>query len=141
MSRLRTAQGELWVNDTAVSENIVSWLRLLGTLAVLGALVLTAGCASAPARFPSATAQAHIGKSLFSLEMRWSTPARLHEVHGKHIATWRFNQYNYAGCNVTVHTDRSDVIREVTWTQGCGPKSRHKRPVKPPATKSPAAAG
>ncbi len=113
--------------------------RLLGTLAGLGALALLAGCATTPAHYPSATAEAHIGKSLFSLEMRWSTPARLHEVHGRRIATWRFDQYNYTGCSVTVHTDRTEVIREVTWTKGCGPIARPKPVVKPAAPHAPAA--
>ncbi len=96
--------------------------RALGALAALATLALVSACASAPPHYPSATAQAHIGKSLFNLEMRWSTPEGLHDVHGAHVATWRFNQYNYAGCSVTVHTDRRDIIRKVTWTKGCGPK-------------------
>ncbi len=131
------------MNDTAGSRRFgacrTHWL--LGRLGMLGALALISGCATVPAHYPSATAEAHIGKSLFSLEMRWSTPARLHEVRGRRIATWRFNQYNYAGCDVTVHTDRSEVIREVTWTKGCGPVAHHKPVPKPPTPSAPAAAG
>lgn len=91
-------------------------------LAALTAALLLAACASTPPHYPSQTAEARIGKPLFNLEMRWSTPAGLHEVNGAHVATWRFNQYNYAGCSVTVRTDREGIIQEVTWTKGCGPK-------------------
>ena len=109
------------------------WRRAvaLGMLGTVGALVCLAGCASTPPHYPSATAVARIGKPLFDLEMRWSTPAGLHEKHGVHVATWRFNQYNYAGCTVTVRTDRTDVIREVTWTKGCGPVAGDKAHSKP----------
>lgn len=95
-------------------------------LTLLVPLALLAACASTPPHYPSATAEAHIGKPLFDLEMRWSTPAGLHFVHGEHVATWKFSQYNYAGCSVTVHTDRHDVIQEVTWTKGCGPTGKKK---------------
>lgn len=98
-------------------------LRVLIVLAALASGLSCAGCASTPPHYPSQTAEAHIGKSLFKLEMRWSTPARLHDVKGTHVATWRFNQYNYDGCSVTVHTDHNDIIQEVTWTKGCGPKA------------------
>ena len=107
--------------------------RRAAALGMLGALVFLAGCASTPPHYPSATAVARIGKPLFNLEMRWSTPAGLHEKDGVHVATWRFNQYNYAGCTVTVRTDRADVIRKVTWTKGCGPvasEKGHKKPKK-----------
>ena len=131
------------MNDTARSRRFGSCLthRVLGRLGVLGGLALLSGCATIPAHYPSATAEAHLGKSLFSLEMRWSTPARLHDVHGRRIATWRFDQYNYAGCSVTVHTDRREVIREVTWTKGCGPIVPHKPGPKPPVPSAPAKAG
>ena len=107
--------------------------RLRQALAMLGSLALLAACASTPPHYPSATAQAHIGKPLFDLEMRWSTPSGLHVVDGARVATWRFNQYNYAGCRVTVRTDRHDVIRKVTWTTGCGPKAAKKTLTKAPA--------
>lgn len=92
--------------------------RMLSTLASLAVL---SACATTPPHYPATTAQARVGKPLFNLEMRWSTPTGLREVPGGRIATWRFNQYNYAGCSVSVHTDRDDVIRKVTWTKGCGP--------------------
>lgn len=108
-------------------------LRLRHALAMLGSLALLAACASTPPHYPSATAQAHIGKPLFALEMRWSTPSGLHQLDGGRVATWRFNQYNYAGCSVSVRTDRHDVIRKVTWTTGCGPKTAKKAAKKSPA--------
>lgn len=81
-----------------------------------------AGCASTPAHFPSDTAKGYIGKPVFDLEMHWSTPSSVGTKHGTRRATWRFDQYNLAGCTVTVETDASGVIRKVSWTQGCGPK-------------------
>lgn len=104
--------------------------RVRGTLVMLAPLAVLAACASTPPHYPSATAKARIGKPLFNLEMRWSTPSDLHGVNGGRLATWRFSQYNYAGCTVTVRTDRNDIIRKVTWTRGCGPKVAHARVAK-----------
>lgn len=100
--------------------------RLWRALACCALLGLLAGCASPPQHYPSATAEARIGKPLFNLEMRWSIPSGLHEVHGERVATWQFNQYNYAGCSVTVRTDRRDIIEGVSWTKGCGPEPKKK---------------
>lgn len=95
--------------------------KLVGALVVaLGAL---AACASTPPHYPSQTAQTYVGKTLFKLEMRWSVPSNIDPLNGGHTASWMFNQYNYAGCTVTVHTDSQDIIRSVSWTQGCGPKT------------------
>ena len=96
----------------------------------LAVLALTAGltaCASPPAHYPSQTAQHYVGKHLFDLEMRWSTPSSSHTATGGRVAKWNFDQYNYAGCSVTVHTDPADIIRSVSWTQGCGPKAKKKK--------------
>ncbi len=103
-----------------------------GALSVLVSLALLSACATTPPHYPATTAQARVGKPLFNLEMRWSTPNGLREVPGGRIATWRFNQYNYAGCSVSVHTDHEDIIRKVTWTTGCGPlPGKGAKPVKP----------
>ncbi len=99
--------------------------------------MLLAACASTPPHYPSQTAQRFIGKPLFSLEMHWSIPIALRHVHGGRRAIWKFNQYNYAGCRVTVQTDRQDIIRKVTWTTGCGPKAGAKKPHPPVAAKVP----
>jgi hypothetical protein len=112
----------------------------LGTLGTLSTLVLLGACASAPPHYPSAIAEKRIGKPLFNLEMRWSTPSGLRQEGEGRIATWRFNQYNYAGCNVEVRTDRHDIIRHVSWTTGCGPpppkrSSAPPHPAPPPAGK------
>lgn len=88
-------------------------------LAVASAL---AGCASAPKHYPSETASGYVGKPLLNLEMHWSTPWSLNGSGGSQTATWRFDQYNLAGCTVTVHTDANGIIRKVAWTVGCGPK-------------------
>ncbi|MHB1872584.1 MAG: hypothetical protein ACYCT1_17265 [Steroidobacteraceae bacterium] len=103
-------------------------------LSVLAPLAVLSACATTPPHYPATTAQARVGKPLFNLEMRWSTPNGLREVPGGRIATWRFNQYNYAGCSVSVHTDRDDIIRKVTWTKGCGPlPGKVIQPAKPAA--------
>lgn len=95
--------------------------RPLALLAFIGAL---AACASPPKHYPSQTAQTYVGKSLFALEMRWSTPSSADEVKGGREARWDFDQYNYAGCSVTVRTDRAGIIRKVSWTRGCGPQAK-----------------
>ncbi len=89
-----------------------------------------AACASAPPHYASQTAQRYVGKPLFALEMHWSAPSELRQRPFGQVATWQFDQYNYAGCRVTVRTDRADVIRRVSWTQGCGPPIA-KRPLHP----------
>ena len=101
--------------------------------------MLLAACASTPPHYPSQTAQRFIGKPLFSLEMHWSIPISLRRAHarGGRLAIWKFNQYNYAGCRVTVHTDRNDIIRKVTWTTGCGPAAGAKKPHPKVAAKEP----
>jgi hypothetical protein len=105
---------------------------LRDALSVLVPLAALSACASTPPHYPATTAQARVGKPLFNLEMRWSTPNGLREVPGGRIATWRFNQYNYAGCSVSVHTDHEDIIRKVTWTKGCGPlPGKPTKPTKP----------
>lgn len=107
---------------------------LPGALSVLVPLALLCACATTPPHYPATTAQARVGKPLFNLEMRWSTPNGLREVPGGHVATWRFNQYNYAGCSVSVHTDHEDIIRKVTWTKGCGPlPGKPGKPTRPAA--------
>ena len=114
-----------------------------GALGVPVLLALLSACATTPPHYPATMAQARVGKPLFNLEMRWSTPNGLREVPGGRIATWRFNQYNYAGCSVAVHTDREDIIRKVTWTKGCGPlpakPAKPATPVKPAKPAKPAA--
>ncbi len=81
-----------------------------------------AGCATPPQHFPSETASRYVGKALLSLEMHWSAPSGLSAAGDGQAATWQFDQYNLAGCTVTVHTDASGIIRKVVWTTGCGPK-------------------
>ena len=100
-------------------------VRLAASLALILAL---AGCATAPPHYPSQTAQRYVGKRLFDLEMRWSTPLDSSQSSSGRVAKWEFNQYNYAGCSVTVHTDAADIIRGVTWTRGCGPKGKKRAP-------------
>lgn len=90
-------------------------------LALAVALPL-AGCASPPKHYPSETAAGYVGKALLQLEMHWSTPESLNGSAAGQAATWRFDQYNLAGCAVTVHTDANGIIRKVAWTVGCGPK-------------------
>ncbi len=108
-------------------------LRLAG----LASAILLAACASTPPHYPSQTAQRFIGKPLFSLEMHWSIPIALRHAPAGRRAIWKFNQYNYAGCRVTVQTDRQDIIRKVTWTRGCGPKAGATKPHPPVAAKGP----
>jgi hypothetical protein len=75
-----------------------------------------------PERHPSAIAADYVGKPLLQLEMRWSEPWDITAAGDGKAATWRFDQFNLAGCSVTVHTDATGVIRNVSWTRGCGPK-------------------
>ena len=87
----------------------------------LAAALLT-GCATPPQHYPSQTAARYVGKPLSKLEFHWSVPWDQHSAGEGETATWLFNQYNLAGCTVTVHTDTTGIIRKVTWTQWCGPK-------------------
>lgn len=89
---------------------------------MLAIVLPLAGCATPPKHFPSATASGYLGKPLLALEMHWSAPSGLREAGDGRAATWSFDQYNLAGCTVTVHTDASGIIRKVAWTRGCGPK-------------------
>ena len=75
-----------------------------------------------PERHPSAIAADYVGKPLLQLESRWSEPWDLRADGTGKAATWRFDQFNLAGCSVTVHTDAGGIIRNLTWTPGCGPK-------------------
>jgi len=102
-----------------------------GLIPWLTVALVSAGCATPPKHYPSETATGFIGKRLLDLEMHWSAPWDLSgaEEEGQ-TATWRFDQYNLAGCTVTVHTDARGVIREVSWTRGCGPKGTGTEPVK-----------
>lgn len=97
--------------------------RLLLLLAI-GTLL--GGCAllddTPPKRLPSQIAAGYVGRPLLDLEMKWSEPWDLDASGGRQKATWRFDEYNFAGCTVTVHTDGTGVIRRIAWTQGCGPK-------------------
>lgn len=97
-----------------------------GLLLLLTIEPLLAGCAildkTPPSPYPSKTAAAYVGKPLIDLEMHWSTPSDLSTADGGQKATWLFNQFNLAGCTVTVHTDAAGVIRNIAWTRGCGPK-------------------
>lgn len=93
--------------------------RLLLSLTVA---LLPAACATPPAHFPSETAAKYVGKSLLDLEMHWSAPWAISTAGEGQSATWRFDQYNLAGCTVTVDTDAGGIIRKVVWTPGCGPK-------------------
>lgn len=97
------------------------WVRSLVCGALLALIGTVAACTTTPPHYPSHTAQTYVGKPLFDLEMRWSTPSRSDQVSGGHVARWDFDQYNYAGCSVTVHTDSQDIIRTISWTRGCGP--------------------
>ncbi len=124
------SQGGPWLKSTSCRALRLAWLA---------PAVLLAACASTPPHYPSQTAQRFIGKPLFSLEMHWSIPIALRHAHahGGRRAIWKFNQYNYAGCRVIVHTDRKDIIRKVTWTSGCGPAAGAKKPHRPVAVKTP----
>ena len=101
-----------------------------GLLLLLATELLTGGCATPPKHYPSQTATGYIGKRLLDLEMHWSAPWDLGAAGAGQRATWRFDQYNLAGCTVTVHTDASGIIRTVSWTQGCGPKGTGTAPPK-----------
>lgn len=96
---------------------------LLVSLAV--ALPL-AGCEmldrTPPEQHPSVIAARYLGKPLLDLEMRWSAPSDLGTAGDGQKATWKFDQFNLAGCSVTVHADGRGIIRRVNWTRGCGPK-------------------
>lgn len=100
---------------------IRSWL-----LSLLAIQPLLAGCEildnTPPARHPSVIAGSYVGKPLVQLETRWSEPWNLSTDGAGRTATWRFDQFNLAGCSVTVHTDGAGIIRDVEWTRGCGPK-------------------
>ena len=93
---------------------------------------LLAGCAmlddTPPERHPSAIAAGYVGKPLLQLEMRWSEPWDLSAAGDGQAATWRFDQFNLAGCSVTVQTDATGTIRNVRWTRGCGPKGTGTEP-------------
>jgi hypothetical protein len=93
-----------------------------GLFLYLTAALLAAGCATPPKHYPSQTAARYVGKPLDKLEDHWSAPWDLHSAGGGQAATWLFNQYNLAGCTVTVHTDAQGIIRKVAWTRWCGPK-------------------
>ena len=93
-----------------------------GSFVCLAAALLLAGCATPPKHYPSETAATYVGKPLADLEMHWSVPWNVDAAGNGQAATWLFNQYNLAGCTVTVHTNASGIIRTVAWTQGCGPK-------------------
>lgn len=97
-----------------------------GLLLLLALDLLLAGCAildkTPPERHPSAIAAGYVGKPLADLEMHWSAPWALSSAGGEEAATWRFDQFNLAGCSVTVHTGAKEIIRKVAWTRGCGPK-------------------
>jgi hypothetical protein len=101
-----------------------------GWLLLLAIGLLTAGCATPPKHYPSETATGYVGKRLLDLEMHWSTPSDLGAAGAGQAATWQFDQYNLAGCSVTVHTDAAGIIRRVSWTRGCGPKGTETAPVK-----------
>ena len=75
-----------------------------------------------PERRPSLIAADYVGKPLLQLEMRWSEPWDLRGEGNGRAATWRFDQFNLAGCTVTAHADTTGIIRNLTWTRGCGPK-------------------
>jgi hypothetical protein len=93
-----------------------------GLLVPLAMALLPAGCATPPKHYPSQTAAHYVGKRLTDLEMHWSVPWNVGGGDNGRAATWLFNQYNLAGCTVTVHTDARGIIRTVAWTRGCGPK-------------------
>ena len=97
-------------------------MRILSGIAPIATGLVLAGCAAPPKHYPSATAARYVGKPLLELEMHWSTPWSLSPAGDGQDATWRFDQYNLAGCTVTIHTDSSGIVRKVTWTPGCGPK-------------------
>lgn len=75
-----------------------------------------------PPQYPSVIAARYVGRPLLDLEMKWSEPLDLGRAGDGQNATWSFDGYNLAGCKVTVRTDAAGIIRNVTWTPGCGPK-------------------
>jgi hypothetical protein len=93
---------------------------------ILAVDLLLTGCAilddTPPKRLPSVIAAGYIGQPLLDLEMKWSEPMDLAAAGDGQKAVWRFDDYNFAGCTVTVHTDAAGVISKVAWTPGCGPK-------------------
>ncbi|HUA25507.1 MAG TPA: hypothetical protein VMA54_15370 [Steroidobacteraceae bacterium] len=97
-----------------------------GLLLLPAVSLLLVGCAilddTPPKRFPSEIVSSYVGGPLTDLEMRWSTPLEISGSEKGQKATWQFDGYNYGGCRVTVHTDAAGVIRNATWTAGCGPK-------------------
>lgn len=97
-----------------------------GLLLFLAIDLLLAGCTllddTPPKQYPSVIAASYLGMPLLDLEMKWSEPWDLGGAGGRQKATWRFDDYNFAGCTVTVHTDAAGIIRKVAWTMGCGPK-------------------
>jgi hypothetical protein len=105
-------------------------MRKRSRLAWLAAGLLTSGCATTPQHYPSQTAAGYVGKRLLDLEMHWSVPWDLGAEGAGQRATWRFDQYNLAGCTVTVDTDDRGIIRNVSWTRGCGPKGTGGAPPK-----------
>ena len=84
-----------------------------------------------PERPPSEIAADYVGKPLMQLEMRWSEPWDLKAAGEGQSATWRFDQFNLAGCTVTVETDAAGIITNVAWTRGCGPKGTGREAVDP----------
>lgn len=97
-----------------------------GLLLLLLVNLLLAGCAllddTPPKKFPSVIAAGYLGRPLLDLEMKWSAPWDLGGEGEGQKATWRFDEYNFDGCTVTVHTDAAGIIRKIAWTIGCGPK-------------------
>lgn len=103
-----------------------------GLILLLAVESMLAGCAildqTPPDREPSVIASGYIGKPLNDLEMHWSVPWTQSSAGERQSATWRFDQYNLAGCTVTVRTDTGGIIRHVEWTRGCGPKGTGTEP-------------
>lgn len=97
-----------------------------GLVLLLAIQALLAGCEildnTPPEPHPSAIAAGYVGKPLLQLEMRWSEPLNVRSQGDGQAATWRFDQFNMAGCTVTAATDATGVITNVAWTRGCGPK-------------------
>ena len=97
-----------------------------GILLLPAVTILLAGCEildnTPPERPPSTIAAGYVGKPLLQLEMRWSEPWNLRAAGDGQAATWQFDQFNLAGCTVTVDTDATGIITKEAWTRGCGPK-------------------
>ncbi|HEV2270225.1 MAG TPA: hypothetical protein VGR92_12250 [Steroidobacteraceae bacterium] len=95
-------------------------------LVLLAITAPLAGCEildnTPPERPPAEIAAQYVGKPLLQLEMRWSEPWNLRAAGDGQAATWRFDQFNIAGCTLTVDTDATGIITNVVWTRGCGPK-------------------